>query len=130
VPSLCVARNVLYGENIFIVLSFKEREFSFRLKYHAVPIISEHFSAVDRFSEHSLYMRFEGPHRADPEGRKCSCNNCRAPAPEERRLLLSDDLPAFIRICRVINHMDPDPTFVSTRMQAYCRGRHLADTRS
>lgn len=26
-------------------------------------------------------------------------------------LLLSDDLPAFFRICRVINHTDPDPTF-------------------
>ena len=58
-------------------------------------------------------MRLEGPRRASPAGPKCDCEHCGAPAPEKRRLLLSDDLPALIRIRRVINHMDPDPTFVS-----------------
>lgn len=84
------------------------------MKVHAVPTVSENFDAVDRFSEHSLYMRFEGPLRGSPAGDHitCKCDYCLAPASEKRLLLLSDDLSAFIRICRVLNHMDPDPTFL------------------
>lgn len=55
-------------------------------------------------------MRFEGPIR-DGEHMNCMCSSCRALATERRMLLLSEDLPAFFRLCRTINHMDPDPTF-------------------
>lgn len=98
---------------MFIVLSTKEHAIRLRLRLHAVPIVSEDFAAVERFSEHSLHMRFEGPLRGSPAGEhmNCKCAACRAPAPEKRMLLLSDDLPAFICICRVLNHVDPDPTF-------------------
>ena len=42
--------------------------------------------------------------------------------------MLSDDLPALLLICRVINHMDPDPTFVSAKPRATCGDSQLADT--
>lgn len=106
------AREILYGEKTFVVLSTKAHAVRLRFKLHAVPIVSEDFAAVDHFSEHSLYMRFEGPLRKSPAGDyACKCDHCLAPAPEKRLLLLSDDLPAFIRIWRVLNHVDPDPTF-------------------
>lgn len=73
-------------------------------------------------------MRLEGPPRAGRGGSDCQCKECRAPAPEKRRLLLSDDLPALIRICRMVNHVDPDPTFVSQRTPAPLNDRHLPDT--
>ncbi|KAM0713199.1 hypothetical protein Q7P35_000651 [Cladosporium inversicolor] len=53
------ARKVLYGANTFVVLSTKEHEICYRFKFHAIPVVSEDSSAVDRFSEHSLYMRME-----------------------------------------------------------------------
>lgn len=110
----------MYGENTFIVLSTKEQEACFRIRLHSVPIVSEDFSAVDHFSEHSLYMRLEGPRRKNPDVEECDCEYCKAPPPEKRRLLLSDDLPALIHICLVINHMDPNPTFVSAVPRGPC----------
>jgi hypothetical protein len=85
----------------------------YRLKLHAVPVVSDDFTAVDRFAQHSPYMRLEGPLRGSTGGDhlNCRCDYCQAPASEKRYLLLSDDLPAFIRICQVLNYTDPDPTF-------------------
>ena len=72
-------------------------------------------------------MRFEGPPRAGRGGTDCQCKDCRVPAPEKRRLLLSDDLPALIRICRMVNHVDPDPTFVRERTSTPLNGEQLVD---
>lgn len=71
-------------------------------------------------------MRLEGPQRTS---RTCDCKHCRESGSEQRKLLLSDDLPALIRICRLINHLDPDPTFVSERRPTL-KNRHLANTSS
>jgi hypothetical protein len=73
-------------------------------------------------------MRLEGPQRTSPGGTECDCKHCRAPGSEKRKLLLSDDLPAFIRVCRLINHLDPDPTFVSIKTPTPPNDKHLADT--
>lgn len=109
------AKNILYRENTFIVLSTREPGLMRCFDDYAVPVVSQNMAAVNRFSAHSLFLRFEGPLRAHPrdEDEECDCRKCRASRKirEERTLLLSDDLPAFIRICRVRNHMDPDPTF-------------------
>lgn len=98
------AKEILFKENDFIIVSAKEQYFETNMEAFAVPIVTKNKAHLTSFTEHVLEFRFTNEHETGAS-RRCYCKECLRPAKETKHLLLARDLDVFVRFCRTMNHL-------------------------
>lgn len=98
------AKQVLYQENTFIVVSYEEACFEQNItKAYAVPLVSTITWAIGRMADHPLTIHFERKPVSPTDTQFCKC--CRVPQALKRCLIIEADLDKFVRFCRISNHL-------------------------
>lgn len=104
------AKEILFKENDFIIVSAKEQCFETNMEAFAVPVVTRNIAHLRNFTEHVLEFRFTNEHETGAS-RRCYCRDCLRPVKESKHLLLGRDLDAFVRFCRTVNHLQNGGNF-------------------